>query len=279
MSVINWIQYNEFMVGQNDPTLADTLNRSLMSVISQSGLDPSASFPGFLPLSGGTVTGNLSVSGTLTFSGNYVGNVIAGQYGGTGVNNSGKTITVGGNLVTANTFTTSGNFALTLTVTASTNITLPTTGTLVNTAVTSLSSLTAVGILASTHLTSPVIDSGGLAITAGNVTLSSGYIKNSVSNLMAGVFTPGCTTSAKTIYTPTNISAGVFLLVYGDDGAGNSFLDLVAYYSNSTGAVGKTLLTVQGTPASRTYGVAVTQLQVTMGSGTYGIRVSPTELA
>ena len=50
--------------------------------------------------------------------------VLVGENGGTGVNNSGKTITLGGNL------TTSGAFALTLTQTNTTNVTLPTTGTL-----------------------------------------------------------------------------------------------------------------------------------------------------
>lgn len=52
------------------------------------------------------------------------GNIITGTYGGTGVNNGSNLITV------ANNFTTSGNFALTLTTTAATNVTLPTTGTL-----------------------------------------------------------------------------------------------------------------------------------------------------
>jgi hypothetical protein len=50
------------------------------------------------------------------------GTRIAGQYGGTGVDNSGKTITLGGNL------TTSGAHATTLTTTGTTTVTLPTTG-------------------------------------------------------------------------------------------------------------------------------------------------------
>ena len=50
--------------------------------------------------------------------------LVLGQYGGTGVNNSGKTITLGGNL------TTSGAHATTLTTTGTTGVTLPTTGTL-----------------------------------------------------------------------------------------------------------------------------------------------------
>lgn len=61
--------------------------------------------------------------GTLT-TGTWNATVIAGQYGGTGVANTGKTITLGGNLAT------SGANAVTLTTTGTTNVTLPTTGTL-----------------------------------------------------------------------------------------------------------------------------------------------------
>jgi hypothetical protein len=61
--------------------------------------------------------------GTLT-SGTWNASVIAGQYGGTGVANTGKTITLGGNL------TTSGAHTTTLTTSGNTNVTLPTTGTL-----------------------------------------------------------------------------------------------------------------------------------------------------
>jgi hypothetical protein len=66
---------------------------------------------------------DIATVGTIT-SGTWNGGVIAGQYGGTGVNNSGKTITLGGNLTTA------GAFATTLTSTAATNVTLPVSGTL-----------------------------------------------------------------------------------------------------------------------------------------------------
>lgn len=85
------------------------------------------------------------------------GNIIPAFYGGTGINNASKTITLGGNLLTANTFTTSGNFPLTLTTTASTNVTLPTSGTLVNASVTTLSSLSSIGtITAGTWNATPV---------------------------------------------------------------------------------------------------------------------------
>jgi hypothetical protein len=65
--------------------------------------------------------------GTVT-SGLWNATTISGQYGGTGVDNSGKTITLGGNL------TTSGAYACTLTLTGTTNVTLPTSGTLATTA-------------------------------------------------------------------------------------------------------------------------------------------------
>lgn len=57
-------------------------------------------------------------------SGTWQGTVVSPTYGGTGVNNGTKTITLGGN------FTHSGAHTLTLTTTGNTNVTLPTTGTL-----------------------------------------------------------------------------------------------------------------------------------------------------
>jgi lysophospholipase L1-like esterase len=74
-------------------------------------------------LSTWTGSTNLTTLGTIT-GGTWNGSIITGTYGGTGVNNGTKIITLGNN------FTTSGNFALTLTQTATTNVTLPTTGTL-----------------------------------------------------------------------------------------------------------------------------------------------------
>jgi hypothetical protein len=67
-------------------------------------------------------TGNAA---TATFATNAtnVSGIVAGANGGTGVANSGKTITLGGN------FQTTGN-AITLTTTAATNVTLPVSGTL-----------------------------------------------------------------------------------------------------------------------------------------------------
>lgn len=89
-----------------------------------------------------TYVGQTSITtlGTIG-TGTWNGTVISPTYGGTGVNNGSSTITLGGNL------TFSGAFATSITVTGATTVTLPTSGTLVNTAVTTLSSLASVGTI------------------------------------------------------------------------------------------------------------------------------------
>ena len=74
-------------------------------------------------LGSAVVTSSLTTVGTIG-TGTWQGTVVGPTYGGTGVNNGTKTITLGGNL------TTSGAFTTTLTATANTSVTLPTTGTL-----------------------------------------------------------------------------------------------------------------------------------------------------
>ena len=95
-----------------------------------------ASFPAaqFSVTSGAVTIDNLDTAKITTGQ-------LSGARGGTGVDNTGKTITLGGN------FTTSGGFTTTLVATANTSVTLPTSGTLVNTAVTTLSSLASVGTI------------------------------------------------------------------------------------------------------------------------------------
>lgn len=89
-----------------------------------------------------TYVGQTSITtlGTIG-TGTWNGSVIGSAYGGTGVNNGSSTITLGGSL------TLSGAFATTFTVTGITSVTLPTSGTLVNTAVTTLSSLASIGTI------------------------------------------------------------------------------------------------------------------------------------
>lgn len=94
---------------------------------------------------GSSVTASsLTSVGTIN-SGVWNGSVIQPTFGGTGVNNGTKTITLGGN------FATSGAYATTITVTGSTNVTFPTTGTLATRAGTET--------LTNKTLTSPSINS------------------------------------------------------------------------------------------------------------------------
>ena len=89
------------------------------------------------------VQGNITSLGTIA-SGAWNGTVINSTYGGTGINNSGSTITVGGNVAF------SGAHAFTATLTGATNVTFPTSGTLAtttgNVGVTVLQTFTANGI-------------------------------------------------------------------------------------------------------------------------------------
>jgi len=88
-------------------------------------------------------------------TGVWQGTLVAGQYGGTGVNNSGKTITLGGS------FTHTGAHTLGLTTTANTSVTLPTTGTLATLAG---SETFTNKTLTSANLTTPAIGSAGYTV-------------------------------------------------------------------------------------------------------------------
>jgi hypothetical protein len=115
---------------------------------------------------------DIATVGTIT-TGVWHGTILTGTYGGTGVNNGSSTITLGGNL------TTSGAFALTLTTTNTTNVTLPTSGTLLTTTGSgtsltfpgSLSIATGKTLTASNTLTFTGTDSSSVAFGAGGTVL------------------------------------------------------------------------------------------------------------
>ena len=117
-----------------------------------------ASGTGLAVTANATIGGTLGVTGNSTFgtitAGTWQGTIINPTYGGTGVNNGSKTITLGGDL------TTSGAFATTLASTANTNVTLPTTGT--------LATLANTETFTNKTLTSPVISS---IVNTGTLTL------------------------------------------------------------------------------------------------------------
>jgi hypothetical protein len=131
---------------------------------------------------------SITTLGTIA-TGTWQGSLVAGQYGGTGVNNTGKTITLGGNL------TTSGAHATTFTTSGTTGVTLPTTGTLATLAGTeSLSNKT----ITLSSFSGTTIAASGL-VTLTNVT--------DASNLTtAAVILSGGLSVTKAMYVGTNIT-------------------------------------------------------------------------
>jgi len=146
-----------------------------------------------------TYAGQTSITtlGTIG-TGVWQGSVVGPTYGGTGVNNGSKTITLGGNL------TTDGAYALTLTQTGTTSVTLPTTGT--------LATLAGSETFSNKTLTSPTINSGALSGTfsgahtnSGIVTFSSATASSSTST-GAVVISAGGLGVAGAIFVGTNIT-------------------------------------------------------------------------
>ena len=157
--------------------------------------------------SGATVTGNLAITSTIT-SGTWNGSVINSTYGGTGVNNGGRTLTIntgnltvtsqsagssitlGGNISTANSVTTSGNFALTLTTTAATNVTLPTSGTLISSADTG--TVTSTMIANGTIVDADINSAAAIAVSKlAASTISGVTLGNNLNTLTLGTYLTG----------------------------------------------------------------------------------------
>jgi hypothetical protein len=121
-------------------------------------------------------------------TGTWQGSVIAGQYGGTGVANTGKTITLEGDLATI------GAFTLRLTATANTDVVLPLTGTLATLAgAESLSNKT----ITSSSFSGTTLDASGL------VTLTNTTDASAIGT--AALVMSGGLSVAKKIYVGTNI--------------------------------------------------------------------------
>jgi hypothetical protein len=154
-------------------------------------------------LGSGVISSSLTSVGTIA-TGTWQGSIIGPTYGGTGVNNGSKTITLGGNL------TTSGAFNTTFTATGTTNVTLPTSGTLVNSAVTALSSLGTVGTITSGtwNATTIAVDRGG----TGQTTYTNGQLL--IGNTTGNTLTKS-TLTAGTGITVTNGSGSITIAATG----------------------------------------------------------------
>jgi hypothetical protein len=112
-------------------------------------------------LNSSITTSSLSGVGTIT-SGTWNGSILSPTYGGTGVNNGIKTITLGGNLVTA------GGYSTTLTTTGVTDVTLPTSGT--------LATLSGTETLASKTFSGTTTFNGSVTVSGTNTVTTGGLV-------------------------------------------------------------------------------------------------------
>ena len=159
-------------------------------------------------LGSGVTTSSLTTVGTIG-TGTWQGTVIAGQYGGTGVANTGKTITIGGN------FTTSGAHATTLTTTGTTGVTLPTTGTLATLAgsetltnKTISGSSNTLSNIANASLTNSAVTIGSTSVSLGATVTTFAGLSSVTSTSFVGALTGNASTatSAAALTTSRTIS-------------------------------------------------------------------------
>lgn len=181
-----------------------------------------------------TTLSSLVSIGTIT-TGVWNGSLVAGQYGGTGVANTGKTISLGGN------FATSGAFAVTLAATALTNITLPTSGTLIADTVTTLSSLVSIGtittgtwhgaVVAGQYGGTGVANTGNTITLGGNIS-TGGNLTTASTFVTSGAFSVTLTATNTTTLTLPN--TGTLAVIASPTFTGTPAAPTAAQGNNST---------------------------------------------
>lgn len=150
---------------------------------------------GVTSFNGLVITANTGVITTGTWN----ASLVTGTYGGTGINNGSSTITIGGNVIH------SGAFSTTMTVTATTSITLPDSGTLYGTKTGSITSAQLIG-----SLTDPT--GTGVAVFGTAPTFTTSIISPIVygSSAISGALTIRSTSNATLGNTTYNAAAHIF---------------------------------------------------------------------
>lgn len=141
-----------------------------------------------------TSASGLATVGTIT-TGTWNGGIVSGQYGGTGVANTGKTITVSGNTTIGSSTHTVG-----LTTTGNTSVTLPTSGTLVGSA----DSKTVTATMLADYATAPTLwyaPSANMALNGGSNVAAS----TAGNNLNTGMYDCFNLTKGVTGLTPNSL--------------------------------------------------------------------------
>jgi hypothetical protein len=134
---------------------------------------------------------DINIVGTIT-AGTWNGNVITGQYGGTGVANTGRTITLGGNINTGGALTTTPGNDVTLTTTGPTNVTLPVAGTLAT-------------LAGNEALTNKTINGNTITPGTGTLTIAAGKTLDVVDNAtVSGINTGDVTLTGENYITLAN---------------------------------------------------------------------------
>ena len=207
---------------------------------------------------GSTVVGSsLTSVGTLT-GGTWTANVIAGQYGGTGVANTGKTITLGGNLTTA------GSFNTIITVSNTTNVTLPTSGTLIgNNDTGTVSNNMLAGSIPNSKLANSSITLNGSLVNLGDTVTVTANLAN---NLTAGTglsFDSGTTFNGGAART-LSIATSVATLTGTQTFANKTFTDSSTLFQDDVDNTKKMAFDVSGVTANTTRTLTVPNVSGTI---------------
>ena len=125
-----------------------------------------------------------------------IGGLITTTVNGVSITTPSPVATTTLTLASGSTLATNGAFSITLTSTAATNVTLPTTGTLVNSAVTTLSSLTGVGTITSGTWSSLISTANDITVQTMTIGYGNGAVASNIAygyqalkvNLAAGTF-------------------------------------------------------------------------------------------